>query len=605
MASDGNLQRSEVSKISNQCLSCHSDQNNDTVPFGDFKTPRQYAWDLQSVASRYLQLGVATWGKYASTPNAAQKNITKALSAHGNAVANGGGWDPGTGLDGVITDTRGGVNNRNVQCFDCHNSHGSKVVGTTSSYITFNGTNNGANLKETKKDMGGYTADYKAAANSSGVNPYGAGAGQCFDCHNSATAGTVVPNGKTPWGYNSTFGASAPILGYKDTPRFANPTQPSEMKASTARFAERNIMQTIVGGHLQASMPGTSLANLAKYAGSADSSSTTSSLIDGTATGWTTDKWKNLYVLMGSGSNSGLLRKITGNTTNTLTVEAFNSSVAGDSYKIVPYSATVNSLCSACHDPHGVSTTVSDQAYALPMLKGTWMTSPYKEDAAPPAPSGDHNSNPYAGAGNYNGKPQAWGRYNTSNWSDNHPTPTQPINKVNIDRNTFGGSTRITEKDDKFAGLCLNCHDKVNLTDGVNRNNGAAGFKTVDRIHEAVKGWGVNSEHSFTCSKCHQPHNSGLPRLMQTNCLDYKHRGGLTSGGQPWAADKTNPGGAHGNGGEHRGYPIGSIFGGRTYSNSFEATTACHVGRFSPAYNALTPPTQWPDGNLWNNVTPW
>jgi hypothetical protein len=316
---------------------------------------------------------------------------------------------------------------------------------------------------------------------------------------------------------------------------------------------------------------------------------------------------------MGNGSNTGQLRKITGNTSDTLTVEAFNDAVAaGDTYKIVPYSATVNSLCSACHDPHGVSTTLSDQAYAVPLLKGTWMTSPYKEDAAAPVPSGDHTSLPYAGPGDYNGKPLAWGRFYTTDWNQNHPTPTQPVITVNLDRNTFGGSTRITENDDKFAGLCLNCHNKVNLTDGINRNDGAAGFKTIDRIHESVKGWGVNSEHSFTCSKCHQPHNSGLPRLMQTNCLNYNHRGGLVSGGQAWAADKTKPGAAHGNGGEHRGYPIGSLApynysvnNGRTFSNSFEATTACHVGRFAPAYNSGTPPTNWPDGNLWNNVTPW
>ena len=73
-------------------------------------------------------------------------------------------------------------------------------------------------------------------------------------------------------------------------------------------------------------------------------------------------------------------------------------------------------------------------------------------------------------------------------------------------------------------------------------------------------------------------------------------------------------GSAHGNGGEHRGYPVGSMPpynysvnypNGRTYSNSFEATTACHVGRYSPVYNQSAPPSQWPDGNLWNRVTPW
>ncbi|KAF0216822.1 MAG: cytochrome C family, partial [Geobacteraceae bacterium] len=705
-------------------LSCHSDQNNDTTPFGDCKTPRQYAWDLQSIGARYSQTGTTNWGKYGSTPNAAQKNITKAFSAHGNGVANGGGWNPVTGVDGVITDSRGGVNNKNVQCFDCHNSHGSKVVGVSSSYVTFNGSNNGANLKETKKDMGGYANDYKASANTTGVNPYGAGAGQCFDCHNTAAAGEVVPNGKTPWGYNSTFGATAPIMGYKDTPKFGQ-----GIKASTARFSERDSKKTILGGHLKASEPAGSLPNLAKDSGSA-TSGTTTTLTDsgknwggsgtvstggvlnnpytqtyqdsrrpssgvwtpasgasitrihvtnasqanydfftvydaagtqlwrgsGTFDGWVdipatsgiytlftsngstqsgvggnvpevfatgvstiNDKWINLYLLMESGSNSGQLRKITGNTATTLTVEPFNTAVvAGDSYKIVPYSTTVKGLCTPCHDPHGVSPTLgNNQAYAVPLLKGTWMTSPYKEDAPPP--------NPYGTEATANSWSQytigyKYGMYSRSNFATFGNV--QPVTKHTLDRNTFGtvdgtangAPKRVSENDTKFAGLCLTCHKKEALTDGINRNSGAYGFKTIDRIHESVKGWGVNNEHSFTCSKCHQPHNSGLPRLMKTNCLDYKHRGGVPSGGTAWGVDKQRYGqtrytytqGSYGN--EHRGYPIGSILGVRDASNITvpEATTACHVGRFNPTYstNPATM-TNWPDGNLWNNVTPW
>lgn len=36
--------------------------------------------------------------------------------------------------------TRGGAGARNIECFDCHNSHGSTVSGVTSSYRTFDGT---------------------------------------------------------------------------------------------------------------------------------------------------------------------------------------------------------------------------------------------------------------------------------------------------------------------------------------------------------------------------------------------------------------------------------------------------------------------------------
>ena len=42
--------------------------------------------------------------------------------------------------------------------------------------------------------------------------------------------------------------------------------------------------------------------------------------------------------------------------------------------------------------------------------------------------------------------------------------------------------------------------------------------------------WGVTQDdstidkgyHAFTCSKCHNPHASRLPKLMITNCLDTK-----------------------------------------------------------------------------------
>jgi hypothetical protein len=412
-----------------------------------------------------------------------------------------------------------------------------------------------------------------------------------------------VPNGKTPWGYSSTFGTSAPIMGYKDTPRFMNPTQPSEVKASTARFSERAEFQTIIGGHLKASMPGTSLANLAKYEGTAGSGSNATTLVDSAATGWTTtptQKWPNLYLMMMSGSNTGQLRRISANTSTTLTVEAFNSDIsAGDSYRIVPYSSTVNGLCSNCHDPHGVSPTISNQAYAVPLLKGTWMTSPYKEDAPPNDPSGDHISN------DANGRPRSWGRWIEYNQSKNRPSPTQPTSKHTLDRNTFGGSTRIRENDQAFAGLCLNCHNKSTLTDGIVRNYSSAGFRTSDRVHESVKGWGANSEHSFTCSKCHQAHNSGLPRLLKTDCLNYKRRGGRPSTGTPWATDRQHQavtGDGHYWDNQHRGYPIASIMGNQ---GTIEATTACHVGRYKPIYNKDAVPPQWPAENRWNNVTTW
>ena len=289
---------------------------------------------------------------------------------------------------------------------------------------------------------------------------------------------------------------------------------------------------------------------------------------------------------MVDGSNSGQVRKITASTNTTLTIEPFAADVvSGNAYKIVPYSTTINGLCTPCHDPHGVSPTLgSKQAYAVPLLKGTYMTSPYKEDAPPPDPTGT-NVKPVAPA-----VAKSWGSYR---WPSpgGRPEPTQPVAKYNLDRTTFSGSTRVSESDDEFAGLCMNCHKKENLTDGANKNQN---WKTVDRVHESVKGWGANTEHAFTCSKCHQTHNSGLPRLMQTNCLDYKHRGNKPSGGTYWSADSETAA-AHGQL-EHRGYPIASTLGG--FNTSPEATTSCHAGAPLNSGN-------WPDKNYWNNVTPW
>ncbi len=128
--------RAEIEEINDHCLGCHSDQNSTSEPFGDGKTPQEYAWDGSSVASRYSQTEKTTWGKYTSVANAAKKTLQKAYSAHGNAGQNAGGWNSATGVDGSITSTRANTDSAStiVACFDCHNSHGSTASGKTSSY---------------------------------------------------------------------------------------------------------------------------------------------------------------------------------------------------------------------------------------------------------------------------------------------------------------------------------------------------------------------------------------------------------------------------------------------------------------------------------------
>jgi hypothetical protein len=149
----------------------------------------------------------------------------------------------------------------------------------------------------------------------------------------------------------------------------------------------------------------------------------------------------------------------------------------------------------------------------------------------------------------------------------------------NIDRKTFGATGRITENDDQFAGLCLRCHHKENFT----------GNK-ADRIHRAVKGWGANKEHSFPCSKCHQVHNSGLPRLMQTNCLEAGPAGLRDSGAAPWVAEKKGA----------AGIPSRGATGAKKAVK--ESVVGCHVRR---AGKGSAPADQSAKQPQWNSVNPW
>ncbi|NVN98888.1 MAG: CxxxxCH/CxxCH domain-containing protein [Geobacteraceae bacterium] len=514
---DINTERKEIAKITAVCIGCHSDQNNDTTPFNDCKTPRQYAWDRQSIASRYQQTDTARWSNYSNANTNKKSKITKAMSAHGNAAANQGGWDPTTGVDANIANSRAGFSGmssarQNVQCFDCHNSHGSKATGVTASYLNFSGSYNGGNLKEVTAGKGGYTMTYSARGkvNGSGVvNPFNAGAGQCFDCHMTNSRGT------TPWGYNSTFGATQPIKGYRDGLRFGSRT--SAMYQLGTEFKKS---KQIVGGHLKAS---------------------------------------------GTDQGQGPTTQIMG---------------------------TINGLCTPCHDPHGISPSLgSSRVMAIPLLKDTWLTSPYKEDQPPPAPYGSRST------------PKSWGGI-TPGTGPSLPYDTQNDKwyRYNTDKTTFG-SGKIAETDEQFAGLCLRCHPKKSLlgsyTGAVNSSTNAskAPWKSVARVHASVKDWGKNKisgEHSNPCSKCHQPHNSGLPRLMQTDCLNYNHRKGVQAGGQAMRSIDQAGGNATGHG-QYRGYPSANLL---TSTVENEASISCHSGATN---NSGT----WPDKNLWNRVTPW
>ena len=505
-----NGSRTELQKINQHCLGCHSAKNDATQPFGDGKTPKQYAWDNTSIDARYSQTGTTAWGKY-SGANVTPKNTqTKAYSAHGNASSNQRGWNTSE----TWPNTSGTAN---VLCYDCHNSHSSAVTGTTTSYTS--ATTNGAILKDTTANQGGYTMTYKPVAGGSTTtkNIYNAGAAICFDCHMTATGGTK------PWGYQETFGASQVIMGYFDTQYFGTgATGPQQ------RYIYKASAGQIKGGHFGAS-----------------------------------------------------------------------SSMA------TPVNGTIGGLCTPCHDPHGVSTTLgTNQQYGVPLLKGTWMTSPYKEDAAPqsktePRGGGDSRSRLNVGS--------TPGYHIDQNTFETLPTT------VSYTWN-FNSTKRVTQTVEQFAGLCLKCHPKTSIAPGTNNT-----WKSVDRIHNSVQGWGTfsgnnnNAVHSYTCSKCHAPHNSNLNRLMVTNCLDFSHRGRVASGGTVSLNQQTDsdnegrgngrfPGGGGGYGREKTVW--GNRIGG-AYFYGIAGTSGSVYPNLRQCHDTANTAETWPNGERWNIKTPW
>jgi hypothetical protein len=233
---------------------------------------------------------------------------------------------------------------------------------------------------------------------------------------------------------------------------------------------------------------------------------------------------------------------------------------------------SINGLCTPCHDPHGISPSLgNDRRYAIPLLKGTWLTSPYKEDSPPlGTPT----------KGGFVGKDKmvmSWEKGDL----DARTAQSAAAMSFNIDRNTFGEGKRIDENDIQFGGLCLQCHVKELFLKNKN-----------DLMHRAVKGWGANKEHSFPCSKCHQAHNSGLPRLMQTNCLESGPSGLRDSSAAPWFGEKKEEG----------NHVTSKVSTAPVAKKSVkEAVVGCHVRR--AGNRASGPPNSTTGG--WNKVNPW
>ncbi len=603
-------ERKEVATITTHCLGCHSDGSNGTLPFaGDKNEPRTYAWDGQSIASRYSQKGITAWGKYSTANSNKKQRVVKSFSAHGNAAANFGGWDTLAGYDGDMPASRGGAAARNVECFDCHNSHGSSITGVTSSYRTADGSFGGGILKETVSGMSGYAMTYTPSINthSHAKNPFNAGAGLCFDCHETAAAGI------TPWGYSSTFGARQPIMGYKDSLGFG----PGN-KGSSSRFSNRQSRETIASSHLKAGKPlsqavqgqinglctpchdphgiSKTLGERMQYA---------VPLLKGT---WLTSPYREdgppaALIRKGNG-DSGAPRQDDYNAVNRQASANFGkgeSTAPRDAdYNEVNRDAGANFGKGDSGAPRQDDYNAVNRQASANFGKGE-STAPrdadYNEvnrEAGANFGKGDFNKTNRDGNANFgkgsSGAPReidanATNRDFGSNFGrSSSSAPREPMKgmKYNVDRNTFDGKNRITENEDSFGGICLKCHPKETLKGG----------SKTGLVHSAVKGWGDNGEHSFPCSKCHQAHNSGLPKLMQTNCFEQGPSGLRENSGLAWLPYKKtekNPQGDRQQAAAHTTSTKSKIVG-------------CHVKQFG---KSTTTSSENSGTNQWKELTPW
>ena len=129
--------------------------------------------------------------------------------------------------------------------------------------------------------------------------------------------------------------------------------------------------------------------------------------------------------------------------------------------------------CSTCHTVHGVKANEIDLQFRVPILRGTWLTSPYREDRAP----GTSHTTPY---GDLSGLPNAGDVFGPlpRTDTDKDAADIEPGGGYSgvytkgwdgwfIDQNTFGTNNYITTvapqvDSTQFAGLCLttDCHEQ-------------------------------------------------------------------------------------------------------------------------------------------------
>ncbi len=300
--------------------------------------------------------------------------------------------------------------------------------------------------------------------------------------------------------------------------------------------------------------------------------------------------------------------------------------------------AVADVSCSYCHDVHD---TMGPNG--KPYLRGAWNPNPYPEDGAPRAgdaysgtatPYGDvprgntgntgpgafqidqNNGNPNSGVGtNLAAYTSTDGLcelcHDAATLTSQSPLHKNPVKYFSVSYNDNSAARNIFKQSDRSSANtrfdpAMGYQGTTGLGDagkgwmGGLRNKdfdtGIAVPPTIGGRYGYQTGnfeWGVTMNsttvdvdyHQFTCSKCHTPHASRLPRLMITNCLDTQLN--------TWDDDDG-------------GGPAADIAGSANWSNWPNVTPGNNkqLSQSGSAQNCHRE-TGEASGPGWNSVTPW
>jgi predicted CxxxxCH...CXXCH cytochrome family protein len=464
--------------LSSHCLGCHSSTIGAATPFSDGRSPRVRSWDGTDIGTKYLRSGAAN---------------TRATHQYSNTTYN------------VVPP----VNKALSAHYDLQNNV--RGVATT----------------------GAWANDDTAGAAGTAT-----GSVACFDCHNSHGANVVGT-------------ATLPLASYANN---------ASLNAGLSNANVGGLLKTTTAG---VSGYGTTYTPVADttYNWSASSGMCFDCHVGSTA-GGTPPKTYTFYNRTANRLVAGYYDPVNWSApaagrgvwdngwwqgsfnykANNIVVTHFRNDAAIRALQTTP-TTQLNGLCSRCHDPHGVSTNatqVSNANYGTPLLKGTWMTSPYFEDrpgekftttvtwVMNSATAIRVNNNVYNGTSvkgrggprlipfrDHNRPPVVGGGYGTTGGA------STGNDGFFIDENTFGLTLTAT------PGRAWDLFGTANLMSGANNNgwrnlwNGGYGTNVTIGINRITE---TNAQFAGLCERCHTPASLVNTASKAANIITHAHR---------------------------------------------------------------------------------